>query len=144
MLLSFDGTLIVQILNFVVFWALLNYLFIAPTRRKIETRMRYIDQQYDECDRLTAEAQAINSQAEELLMQARRDTERTMRAAATHAAREVKALESKTAEEANAIVQLAVATVASERALAAADAAPFVESLAREMVDRAVGLTKVA
>ena len=38
MLLSIDGTLLVQILNFVVFWVLLNFLFIAPTRRVIEER----------------------------------------------------------------------------------------------------------
>lgn len=139
MLLSFDGTLIVQILNFVVFWALLNWVFIAPTRRAIEERQRYVADQYRDADALASEAKALQAQADGILDDARRSTDETMRAAGARASDETHEIERKAAEEAAATIALADATVASERAAAVEKQGPFVEELARTMAARALG-----
>ncbi|HZV78104.1 MAG TPA: hypothetical protein VFF60_00695 [Candidatus Binatus sp.] len=138
MLLSFDGTLLVQILNFVLFWIVLNYVFIGPTRRAIEARQRYISTQHREADELNAQAKALRGQADGILDEARRATDESLRAAGSQAADQARAIERKASEEAAAIAALADATVAGERTQAIAKQAPFVEELARTMASRAL------
>lgn len=144
MLLSIDGTFLAQIANFILFGVLLNYLFIAPTRRAIEERQRIITGLYHEADAFSARAATLRAQADGILGEARRQTDEVMRAAAVRAADEVHAIERKAIEEAAATVQLAHATVASEHALALEKQHAFVTELARSMVARATGLEQVA
>lgn len=144
MLLSFDGTLLVQILNFVVFWVLLNYLFIGPTRRAIEARQRFIAEQYAQADALAARARDLQAQADATLDGGRRTVDEAMRAAASQASDEAHAIERKASEEAAATIALAHATVASERAQAIEKQGPFVSELARTMAQRALSIERVA
>jgi F-type H+-transporting ATPase subunit b len=144
MLLSIDGTFLVQILNFVVFAVLLNYLFIAPTQRAIEERRRRIASLYKHGDEFAAQAKELQAKAEAILDSARRQVEEAMRAAAARASDEAHAIERKAAEEAAATVALAHATVAAERAQALSKQGPFVEELARSMAERALGDEQVA
>lgn len=137
MLLSIDGTFLVQILNFIVFWVLLNWLFIAPTRRAIDERRQFVANLYREGDELTAEAAAVQADADRILAEARKRTDEALRAASAKAADEAHAIERKAGEEATATVALAHATVASERAAALERQQQFVGELARSMVDRA-------
>src|SRR5579864_5248273 len=104
MLLSIDGTFIFQILNFIVFWVLLNYFFIAPTRRAIEERQKFVANLYREGDQLQAQGAALQAQANAILNEARRTTEEAMRAAAAQAADEIHLIERKAAEEAAASI----------------------------------------
>jgi F-type H+-transporting ATPase subunit b len=144
MLLSFDGTLLVQILNFVVFWVLLNYLFIGPTRRAIEARQRFIAEQYAQADALAAQARRAQAQADGILDEARRTVDEAMRAAATEASDQVHAIERKASEDATSTVARAHATVADERSQAIAKQGPFVDELARTMAQRALSTERVA
>jgi F-type H+-transporting ATPase subunit b len=144
MLLSFDGTLLVQILNFVVFWVLLNYLFIAPTRRAIEARQQFIAEQYAQADALAAETRHLQAQADGFLDDARRTVDEAMRASAAQASDEAHAIERKASDEASATVARAHATVANERAQAIAKQGPFVDELARTMARRALSTEQVA
>ena len=137
MLLSIDGTFIVQILNFIVFWVLLNWLFIAPTRRAIEERRHFVANLYREGDELTAEASAVQADAARILAEARKRTDESMRAASAKAADQTHAIERQASEEATATVALAHATVASERVAALERQQQFVGELARSMVERA-------
>jgi len=140
MLLSLDGTFLLQMLNFALFWALLNYLFIAPTRRAIVARQRFMEQQYKEGDEFASVAATLRGQAEDVLADARRQTHEIMRTAAADAESEAKAIDERAADEANALVQAAQRTVAQERAQAESAQTPFVEELARTMVARATSL----
>jgi len=140
MLLSIDGTFLVQILNFVAFWLLLNVLFIAPTRKVLEERQRLIATQHREGDALRAQAAELRAQAAALLDDARRKTDEVIRTAAAQASAETSTIEKKAAEEAAATVALAHANVASERAQASAKQSGFVTELARSMSDRALGV----
>jgi F-type H+-transporting ATPase subunit b len=144
MLLSIDGTFLVQILNFVVFWILLNIVFIAPTRRAIEERMRLIAATQREAREFQERAAALQAEADALIDAARRRTDEIMREAATRAAAESHDIERKASEEAAASVALAHAAVASERAHATEKQGPLVQELARAMVNRAVELEGVA
>jgi F-type H+-transporting ATPase subunit b len=144
MLLSIDGTFLVQILNFVVFWVLLNIVFIAPTRRAIEERMRLIAATQREAREFQERAAALQAEADALIDAARRRTDEIMREAATRAAAESHDIERKASEEAAASVALAHAAVASERAHATEKQGPLVQELARAMVNRAVELEGVA
>lgn len=144
MLLSIDGTFVIQILNFVVFWALLTYIFIAPTRRAIEERQRYIAGLYQQADGFAAEAGGLQAQADASLNEARKQTDELMRAASAKASDEAHAIEREAANQAAATVQLAHATVAQERAQALARQQAFVHELARSMVERATGFEEVA
>src|SRR5580704_16764864 len=116
MLLSIDGTFLAQMLNFVLFWVLLNFVFIAPTRRAIEERMSLIAGQHKEAQALRARAAALKAEADAAIDAARLRTEEIMREAAARAALETRDIERKAAEEAAASVAFAHATVASERA----------------------------
>lgn len=140
MLLTIDGTFLVQMLNFIVFGVLLNIVFIAPTRRAIEARMRVIAEQQREARALRDQADALKAEADAVIDAARRRTDEVMREAAARAATEVHEIERKASEEATAGVALAHASVASERALATEKQGPLVEDLARAMVTRAVDL----
>jgi F-type H+-transporting ATPase subunit b len=144
MLLSIDGTFLVQILNFILFGVLLNYFFIAPTRRAIEARQRHIATLYGEGDTFAAQAKDIQAQADAILDAARRQVDEAMRAAGARASDEAHAIERKASEEAAASVALAHATVASERAQALSKQGPFVEELARSMAERSLGTERVA
>jgi len=144
MLLSLDGTFVLQIINFVIFWALLNYLFIAPTRRAIEERQRFIQGRYAEAQELDEAAAKLRQQAEDILGQARRQTHEIMRAATSDAEAAARDVDARALEEANALIQLAQATVANERMKAIESQGPFVEELARTMVARATALEHVA
>ena len=144
MLLSIDGTFLAQILNFVAFWVLLNFLFIAPTRRAIEERQRFIATRHGEGDAMRAQAAQLRSQAAAIIDEARRRTDEIMREAASQAAAEANAIEKRAAEETAATIALAHANVEAERAAASAKQAAFVSELARAMSQRALDLDGAA
>ena len=140
MLLSIDGTFLIQILNFAAFWILLNFLFIAPTRRAIEGRQRFLATQHREGEELRAQGAVLLAQAAGLLDEARRRTDEVMREAAARASADTSAIEKHAANEAAEAVARAHAIVASERAQASAKQAGFVTELARSMSQRALGI----
>lgn len=139
MLLQPDGTLIVQILNFAVFWVLLNWLFIAPTRRAIVERQRVIAKLHADAEAARARAAAFDAEGAALLDDARRRTDEIMRDGAAKAAMSAKEIERRAIEEAAATVALAQAKVSTERADAAAKQDVFIGELARTMAQRALG-----
>jgi F-type H+-transporting ATPase subunit b len=143
MLLSLDGTFLIQILNFIVFWALLNYLYIAPTRRTIEARQRYIAEQYEDAQNLRAQAAALRAQGEAILSGARRQADASLREAVAQADAEAHCMQQETQQKVDAIVAEAHAAASAEKAQAESGALPFVEELAREMSRRALAWEKV-
>ena len=144
MLLTLDGTFLIQMLNFVVFWLLLNWLFIAPTRRAIEERMRVIAKLHADADDARARAKAAGSQGTALLDEARKRTDELMRNGAARASASAREIERRAVEEAAATVAIAQAKVAAERAEAVSKQGVFVGELAHSMVRRALGAEGLA
>ncbi|MDQ2818029.1 MAG: hypothetical protein M3T49_07480, partial [Candidatus Eremiobacteraeota bacterium] len=107
MLIIPDATLLIQILNFVVFWMLLNLLFIRPTQRAIDQRLRYVAGLYAQADAHAAEAAGISGQAREVLSEAASRAQLVLKEATARAAKETADVEAQSAAEAAGATQAA-------------------------------------
>jgi F-type H+-transporting ATPase subunit b len=116
MFLSLDGTFFVQLINFAIFFAILNVVFLRPVQRAISKRREYIDSLTTDYDRAQAEANALRSQAEAIHADARREADRLLAEARANAGNEA----ANVASDANArvaqIVESAHAQVEGELA----------------------------
>ena len=63
MFLSLDGTLIVQLVNFAIFFALLNLVFLRPVGRAIAKRRAYINSLASDYERYQEEARSLRAEA---------------------------------------------------------------------------------
>lgn len=139
MFLSIDGTLIVQIVNFIVFIILLNYVFLRPVGRAIAKRRAYIDGLTRDIEQGQIEIKALHNEADERRAAARREAEVEIakaRAVAQSAADEVLV---KYQEQATELVAQAHREVDSELQAARAKEPEIVESLAQTLLERAIG-----
>ncbi len=144
MLLSLDGTLVVQLVNFVVFLVILNAIFLKPVGGAIAKRRAYINSVAADIEQFEADIKALRSQAEEQRGIARRDAEASIAEARAAAQGEADAIVSDHQIQASALVAEAQATVALEAVTARAQEEAIVASLARTMLERAVGPEIVA
>lgn len=139
MLLSLDGTLIVQLINFGIFFLILNAVFVAPTRKSRMARYERGRGIEDETAKLHKETRKLRAETSAFLAAAYREADvRISRAeaeagrqagqiiAAAHADAKVKA------EEARKVVEAEVSELAAARGR-------NVEELAALMVGRALG-----
>lgn len=65
--LSVNGTLVVQLFNFAIFFAVLYVVFLRPVAAAIGRRRQYINSLVSDYDRYQAEAASLRAQAEEIL-----------------------------------------------------------------------------
>jgi F-type H+-transporting ATPase subunit b len=139
MLLSLDGTLVVQLVNFVVFLVILNAIFLKPVGGAIAKRRAYINGVAADIEHFEVDIKALRAQAEEQRALARRDAEATIAEARATAQGEAESIVSDHQIQASALVAEAHATVALESTAARAEEDAIVASLARTMLERAVG-----
>ena len=139
MLLSLDGTLVVQLVNFVIFLAILNAIFLKPVGAAIAKRRAYIDGVAADIEKFEAERKTLASEADEARAAARRAADAVIGQARSAAQGEAAEIVADHQVQANAIVAEAQATVALEIAQARLGERDVVESLARTMLERAVG-----
>ena len=66
MLFSFDGTFVVQLINFAIFFALLNVLFLRPVGKAVAQRRAYLDGLVGGYEKAQSEANALRREAEEV------------------------------------------------------------------------------
>ena len=138
MFLKLDGTFIVQLLNFAIFFAILNVVFMRPVARAIAKRREYIDSVTGDYDRYQAEGNALRTQAEAIRAAARREAEQLAAQARAAASNESARLASEFAQQASEQVRAAHETVDSEVQTARANEQRTVQELADEMFARAV------
>lgn len=139
MFLSIDGTLVVQVVNFVVFIVLLNLVFLKPVGAAIAKRRAYLDELAREVESGQAEVAAIRGRAEEARAAARREADAALAERRAASQREAEAALEEYRKRAEAIVAQAQAEVAKEIASARAQEDAIVAGIARDLVDRAVG-----
>src|ERR1700733_7531768 len=63
-MLSLDGTLVVQLVNFIVFLAILNVIFFKPVGAAIARRRAFIDGLRHDIEQYHVEAKSLRGQAE--------------------------------------------------------------------------------
>ena len=136
--LSVDGTVFVQLLNFVIFFAILNVVFMRPVARAIAKRREYINSVTADYDRYQSEGKALRTQAEAIRAAARREAEQLASQARAEASNETARVSADYHARAAEEIQAAQRTVDSEVESARATESRTVSELADEIFSRAV------
>src|SRR5579862_216874 len=138
MFLSLDGTAIVQLINFAIFFALLNLVFLRPVGRAIVKRREYINGLVSDYDRYQQEARNLREEAEAVRTAARREAEHRVATARAQASNEAAEASAKYAQQAQQIVEEADRTAQAELDSARAGERDAVRRLANVMLDRVI------
>jgi F-type H+-transporting ATPase subunit b len=138
MFLSLDGTLVVQLINFAIFFALLNVVFLRPVGRAITKRRDYINGLVADYDRYQDEAQKLREEAETIRAAARRKAEQNVAAARAAASNEAAEISTRYARQARSAIEDAQAAAAAELDKARAAEGDAVRRLADFMLDRVI------
>jgi len=139
MLLSLDGTLIVQLVNFVVFLLILNRIFLEPVGEAIAKRRAFIDGVAADIEQFEGDVKALRAQGGDVRSAARREADAHFAEIRSVAQGEAGAIVADHQVQAAALSDEAQATVALEATTARNQEAQLVEALARTMLERAVG-----
>jgi F-type H+-transporting ATPase subunit b len=139
MLLSLDGTLVVQLVNFVIFLAILNAIFLKPVGAAIAQRRAYIDGVGSDIEQFEEDVRSLRARGAEAIAEARREADARIAEQRAAAQREAEVIVSDHQLQAAAVVAGAQATVALEVTEARRDEERLVDALARTMLERAVG-----
>jgi len=137
--LEINATLLVQVVNFIVFLAIMNAIFFKPVGAAIARRRAYIDGLASDIEQLQRESKSLRGQAEEQRAAARRAADEALAHARVDIGRESDAIVIEAQEKATGIVQQAHAEVGRELEAARAQESRIVDSLAADMLGRALG-----
>ncbi|MBC5815831.1 MAG: ATP synthase F0 subunit B [Candidatus Eremiobacteraeota bacterium] len=138
MFLQPDGTFWIQLLNFVIFFALLNLVFLRPVSAAIKKRRDYINGVTRDYEAYKAEAGKLKAQEDAVLAGARREAELTLGKERAEISNETATLAAQYNEQVNRQVEQAHETVAGELAAARSKEDKTVRELADMMLDRTV------
>jgi F-type H+-transporting ATPase subunit b len=136
--LSIDGTLVVQLINFAIFFAVLTVVFLRPVAAAIARRRAYINSLVSDYDRYQSDAHELRAQAEAIRAAARREAEQRVAAARAHASNESAERSADYARRAHAIVEEAQRTANEELDAARAGERDAMDRVAQFMLDRVI------
>jgi F-type H+-transporting ATPase subunit b len=140
MFLQLDGTLWVQLINFAIFFALLNGVFLRPVGEAIRKRRAYIESVLADNERYVREVKALRADADAKRAEARREAAEYFAASRAEAAAEAAVIASEHAGIASQLTAQAHETIASEMQVARQRESALVDTLARALLQRAVGV----
>lgn len=138
MFLSVDGTFFVQLINFAIFFAILNFVFLRPVGQAVAQRRAYIESVTEDYDRYQAEGNALKAEAQNIRAAARREAEQRAAESRAEGSNQTAELAGTFAQQASETVQQAHKAVEAELGSARADEPQLVEKLANEILARAV------
>jgi F0F1-type ATP synthase membrane subunit b/b' len=139
MFLSLDGTFWIQLVNFAIFFAILNVVFLRPVGEAIKKRRAYIEGVHADYERYAHQIATFKAEAEQKRGAARRDAEELVAKTRAAAEAEAGAYLAEKAAAAQATIDAARATVASELAAAKGREDELSRQLARTLLERAIG-----
>jgi F0F1-type ATP synthase membrane subunit b/b' len=139
MFLSVDGTAIVQLINFAIFFAILNVVFLRPVGAAIRKRRAYIDSVQSDYEEYSHRTRELRGEAEAKRAAARRAAEETVVKVRAQTESAAASDVAGVAERANAIAEEARATVAAELDGARAKETELAKALAATLLGRAIG-----
>jgi len=143
-LLPSPGTLIVQVLNFIVFLVVLNIVFMRPVGAAIAKRRAYINGLFGAIGQAESDVRALRGQADAKRAVARREADEAIGKARAEASNEAARIATEYNEQSTAIIDEATKTVAREIAAARAKEPAIVENLSATLLDRALGAEAMA
>jgi F-type H+-transporting ATPase subunit b len=138
-MLTLNGTLLVQLVNFIVFLAIMNVIFFKPVGAAIARRRAYIDGLKHDIETLSQDVKSFHGQAEVRRAAARREADEAIAQARQAFGKETDGIIAEAQGRAVEIVQKAHAEVATEVEAARAQEPRIVDALAGEMVGQALG-----
>jgi F0F1-type ATP synthase membrane subunit b/b' len=139
MFLSIDWQdLLVQLINFAIFFAVLNVIFLRPVSAAIRRRREYINSLVSDYDEYQAQAKSLREQAEGVRASARLDAEQRLAAARAAGSNEAAELSTRYSQRAASIVGEAQETARRELDEARAGESAAARSIADFMLDRVI------
>ena len=142
MLLQIDGTLVLQLINFAIFFALVNMLFMKPVREAIEKRQAYIAGVLADEEVALSEAHSVAGSAEAKRAAARREADARLMKARAEAGAEADGILAQNADVAAMHIEKAQQTVAAEIATLREAEPRIVAELSALMLGKALGETR--
>jgi len=139
MFLSLDGTFWFQLVNFAIFFAILNVVFLRPVGEALKKRRAYIEGVQSDFERYDRQVHSFRNDAEARRAAARREADELVAKTRASAETEAAAVVARRASEAHAIVETAREAVAAEVASARSREGELSQALARTLLDRAIG-----
>jgi F0F1-type ATP synthase membrane subunit b/b' len=139
MFLSLDGTFLIQLLNFAIFFALLNVLFLRPVGAAIRKRREYINGVVSDYAKYQASANTLREQAERVRAEARREAEQKIAKARADASNQTADLAAQYSTQVASIVDEAHRKANDELDRARSNEEQLVAQLSDLMVERALG-----
>jgi F-type H+-transporting ATPase subunit b len=138
-LLSLDGTLVVQLINFLVFLVVLNAIFLKPVGAAIAKRRAFIDGVARDIEQYEADLKLLRSQAEDRRAAARREADVLIGRARSQGQAEAASIGADFTARAAQLTAEAQAAVAHEIEQARQNEQQIVDSLADTLLSRALG-----
>lgn len=142
MLLQLDGTVVLQILNFVVFLGMLNFVFLRPVGRALAVRRAHIKAITAEHEEAIRELGVLRSSGEARRLAARRECEEFIAKARAEASGEADTISARAGALAHERTSKAHATVSGEIAAAREREDTLADELAATLLDRALGAAR--
>ncbi|HTX04043.1 MAG TPA: ATP synthase F0 subunit B [Candidatus Acidoferrales bacterium] len=139
MFLSIDGTFWIQIINFFIFYAILNVVYIKPASAALRKRREYIDSVHNEYEAALREVEELKNEADTKRAEGRREGDHTAATIRNEAMRQAEEIVSRAQDEFSRIVEESESKIHRELNTARAEEHRLVRELADEMVARAVG-----
>lgn len=136
MFLKLDGTFLVQLVNFAIFFALLSVVFLRPVSTAIRKRREYINSLTSDYDAYQAQGKALREQAEAIRAAARRDAEAMMTKARAQASNTAADLTISYGAQVRTTIEQADKTVAAELEQARVNEHETVQQLANLILER--------
>ena len=131
-----DGTLVIQLVNFAIFFAILNVVFLRPVGAAIRRRREYINSLVTDYDEYQMEARRLREEAESVRATARRVAEHHVAAARANASNEAAELSAKYAQDGQRIAEEAAHAAAREFDAARKSSDDLSRQLAEMMLER--------
>ena len=129
---------VVQLINFAIFFAVLNVIFLRPVSAAIRRRREYINSLVTDYDQYQAEAKSLREQAEGVRASARVEAERRIAAARAAGSNEAAELATRYSQQAQSLVGEAQQTAQRELDEARAGESVAARSVADFMLARVI------
>ncbi|MGH7714974.1 MAG: ATP synthase F0 subunit B [Vulcanimicrobiaceae bacterium] len=139
MFLKLDGTFWIQIINFFIFYAILNVVYIKPASAALRKRRAYIDSVHNEYEGALREVDELKNEADNKRAEGRREGDHIAATVRNEAMKQAEEIVAKAQFEFTRIVEESETKVHREMNVARAEEHRLVQELAQEMVERTVG-----
>lgn len=134
--LSLDGTFWLQLINFAIFFAILNVVFLKPVGRAVAKRRAYIDSLVEGADAAQTQLRDLQAQIEGKRAAARREAEAAISKSRAEASNEAARITTEYNAKVQEIVAEAERTVDGEMKQAGSSLDTRASELAEMMLDR--------